>query len=403
MDDFVRSLELRCLAVQPEGSDVLESETALFQQAVTKFQPSVSPVVAIIGAQGLRALIVLLGIGLYLWGLKGFWDWARIWLLARPSPRPTITPPAVGQDARPDVMGRWYILLSLSVAGMGNVLHLLFTIDGISMLATRHPIVSGAVGRAIGWMILDLGAAVHGKTQLQPVGVALLVFFMLPTLLTALTWTGMAVAKTAGLLKGFFTSAPDPSAARIAKSLSAQLGIRAPVIRVRNVDFPFLEIKVPWFPGQSRIHLSQAVMLQLSPSEARAAIAHELGHIKYDASTIRLTRWLSFLLLFPCNVFAVILDTGRRETRADTVAARLVGNADTVAAALVKVSLGGIFGLGQKNRGTGTEQTVCPQVGPMASLAILASLLQPELILGYAHPLLHDRLEALAHDDGAQG
>jgi Zn-dependent protease with chaperone function len=298
------------------------------------------------------------------------------------------------------------MLLSLTLGGIGNVLHLLFTVDGISMLATRHSVVSQTVGRAIGWMILDLEAASQGRSQMKSVGIVVLLFFMLPTLLTVLTWAWMAAAKATNFFNGLLAPAPDPAVARIAEDLSAKLGIRAPAIRTRNVDSAFLETRTPWFLGRSRIFVSPAVMLQLSPAEAQAAIGHELGHVKHDATAIRLTRWLSSLLLFPCNVFAVLLDTEGREKRADAVAARLVGNPDTVATALMKVALGGIFGLGRRN-GSAGKQPVSGRLAArpaggrgMAAFALLASLLQPELILGYAHPLLRERLEALTGEDG---
>jgi Zn-dependent protease with chaperone function len=189
---------------------------------------------------------------------------------------------------------------------------------------------------------------------------------------------------------------------------STVLGTRCPRIRFVADDRPYLEARVPWFGVRATILVSDGAMSTFSSAEIAAALAHELAHVRHDARTIRMTRWASLLAMFPCNVFAILLDTESREMRADRIAVDLTGWRDPLVGAIVRASLGWIFGR------TGKQPVVRPARQEATRwwqrrwqnfrryATMLAALCQPDLILGYAHPHPEDRLRAIAGADGSE-
>jgi Zn-dependent protease with chaperone function len=300
------------------------------------------------------------------------------------------------------------MLMSLIFALVGNALHLALTLEAASVLLLRCSALNFTLAQAIGWMVLDLNAAANSQVQLNPYCLAFLMLLLSPTLLTMIGWILFALRSLFVSLRTLLTPT-DASLQNTVTHLASSLGTRPPTIRITRGRMPRIEAHVPWFSGKSTIFIARSTAKNLSDPELAGVLAHEVAHVKYDATALRWTRWLSFLSLFPCNVFALLLDTEQREKRADAVAARMVGSGEAVAAALVKVSLGSVFQTDRRKTGSkagqATGATSRMNEGRhrlSAYLSLFGLLLQPELALGYVHPRLQDRLETLDQEQGNQ-
>jgi Zn-dependent protease with chaperone function len=404
--DFGAALQLR-LDTAPEGQttgDPLASDATILRNVLAKPDFKDAAPSILMGIQIARAALCCLCAWLFLWGAKGIVDWLRKWGLARSGPGPSLSPPPVGAANSLPMGARLGMLLSLIFALVGNVLHLAVTLEATSVLLRGCSAFNFTVAQAIGWMVLNLDAAANGQVQLNPYCLAFLLLLLSPTLLTMIGWILFALRSLFVFLR-MLLAPTDAALQNTATKLASTLGVRPPMIRIIRGRLR-IEAHVPWFPGSSTILVTRAAARTLSEPELASALAHEVAHVKHDATALRWTRWLSFLSLFPCNVFALLLDTEYREKRADAVAARLVGDSNALATALVKVSLGNVFQINRHRAGANTERLRAATSSLhklvdrlFAYLSLFGLLLQPELALGYVHPRLQDRLETLDENE----
>jgi len=403
MADFGAALQLR-LDTAPESQatgDPLVSDATILRNVLAKPDFKDAAPSILLGIQIARTVLCCLCACFFFWGARGIVDWLRKWGLARSGPGPSLAPPPVGAANSLPMGARLGMLLSLIFALVGNVLHLAVTLEAASVLLRGRSALSFPAAQAIGWVVLDLDAAANGQVQLNPYYLSFLMLLLSPTLLTMIGWILFALRSLFVFLR-MLLAQTDAALQNTATKLASTLGVRPPMIRIIRGRLLRIEAHVPWFPGSSTILVTRAAAESLSGPELASALAHEVAHVKHDATALRWTRWLSFLSLFPCNVFALLLDTEHREKRADAVAARLVGDSNTLATALVKVSLGNVFQINRHRAGANAERLRAATSSLhklvdrlFAYLSLFGLLLQPELALGYVHPRLRDRLGAL--------
>jgi len=381
---------------------ILENNAAVFQQAMEKYQAGGYGPVA--EADLLWRIMVCAIIILLVGAAKGIGDWIRTWILIHPGPKPTLSPPSgLKRTSSRRIFDDLLMGLLLLFAAIGNIFHLLLTIEIFSVVFFNCTTLSYPAAQAIGWLEIDLVAAAEGNVCRHAIGTILLMIFTLPTLVTVLAWFSYLVRHTVILLRCRFSRSVDEDCAKSVQKLSSAMSIRTPTLCVLDRKGSYFLTRIPWFFSRSTILISPSTLEIFSKSELEAAIVHELSHLKHDAVAIRLTRWLSLLSLFSCNAFALLLDMESREMRADNTAIKIVGDSQTLAKALVKVSLAQACTSDAKTAGLGSKCLKGP-LTPLGSLwtrivdrvSFLGLLLHPEAIIGYTHPRIQDRLMVLA-------
>jgi len=357
--------------------------------------------------QGMRVVIWGAVFLIFAGGITSMSHWLRTWGLARRTPSLALPSPGKAVPLTRHALPALGIGARLVLGGLVNVLHLGLAAEVLSVLLTGRAVVVPPAARSIAWMLMDIDAAARGVDRVNPIGVVLVAVLILPTALTIVAWSSFVIRN---MLGGLWHRASAPVSSKLTAVVTEQalaLGIQRPVVRLTRGGAPRLETRVPWLFGRSTILVTRSAVESLSEPELKAALAHEVAHVKNDATALRFTRWLSFLSFFPCNVFAVLLDGPSRERRADETAARLTGSTDAIAASLVKVSLGIDLvvprpeGRAEKSSNEQRKGTLWGHLA--AYLHLLGGLLQPDLLLGYAHPRAQDRILALCNGAGTSG
>jgi len=334
-----------------------------------------------------------------IWEARGYINWVTAWTLTQQRATPTLALPDMHQDI--NLFARLVFCGSVVAIGIVNLIHLALTIDILSTLLLDRYAFSQIMSHSLGWALLEMKAAAGGRPQRTVLGIVFLLILASPTLLVLLTWALSAVRKALSL-RHISRMIVDPKLQRIVGELAFEMGVPMPSIRVVNRGRPYFETIIPWLPARSTLSISRIAIDELNEQELKAAIAHELAHVKHDVRAVTVTRWLSALSLFPCNVFALVLDTKRRELRADQTAVLLAGGPDIVRIAIAKASLGSIFVA--TRRSTNDAIRKAPPTGHaqgsvfqrvIAFVALVRPLIQPEFQLGYVHPSLSERLAAL--------
>ncbi len=344
-----------------------------------------------------------LTIVLTLKGMREYIKWLNRWTASRQKPPATPQLPTVYPAvSRPALVG---LCAALAAVAVNNLLHLVFTVDILSTLFADRYTISRVVGLSAGWALLDLEAAAEGIPERSPLGIVILLALALPTLLVFLSWAFTVMARVMRCRRRTHRIPVEPRLEELVGRLSSRIAVRMPVVQVTDKDEPCLETLVPWLSLRATLMVSRGALEVLDERELEAAVAHELVHVKHDVPVVLATRWLSALSLFPCNVFALVLDTEQRELRADRAAASVVESSDAMRGAITKISLGSMFVTtrsgGRQTRTTPTtnqrwREAFAQWLGRYANLAYAVT--QPEFLPGYAHPTLAERMSALRPD-----
>lgn len=118
--------------------------------------------------------------------------------------------------------------------------------------------------------------------------------------------------------------------------------------------------------------VSAGLSAHLQEIEAKGLIAHEVFHATSDARRLARLKFLSVVLLSPCNLLCMLYDFPGRERAADCFAAEALGSPEPMIRALTKLSL----------------------VPKKTGRALVAFLLG-DTLLGSSYPFLAERLAAL--------
>jgi Zn-dependent protease with chaperone function len=347
----------------------------------------------------LACVTLILTIG----GMRSYIAWLKMWMLVRQKPTATPWPPSVYPYVRQSA--RVGLCAAIMAIGVANVLHLVFTVDILSVLLVDQYAISRVIGLSLGWILIDLEAAAEGIPEKSPLGIGVLLALALPTLLVFLGWTFTALDRVLRCRRRTHRIPVEPRLQELVGRLASQMAVRTPVVQVTDRDEPRVETMVSWLSLKATLMISQGALEVLDERELEAAVAHELAHVKYDTRVVLATRWLSALSLFPCNAFAIVLDTEQRELRADRTAASVVASSDAVQKAIAKTSVGSMFVTtrrgGRQTHRTPTKnqhgrEAFTQRLGRYAEL--ISAVTHPEFLPDYAHPTLPERLSALRID-----
>ncbi len=146
------------------------------------------------------------------------------------------------------------------------------------------------------------------------------------------------------------------------QKVCAERGIKVPRIGIINSGTPNA-FCFGHFPGNARLVVTKGLLDVLTPEEANAVLAHELGHIKHWDFVVMTLASLAPLLLYQIYIvaehidnlrvvgysaylcywlsqFIVLLLNRTRESYADHYSAEVTGAPDTLASALIKIAYG---------------------------------------------------------------
>ena len=90
--------------------------------------------------------------------------------------------------------------------------------------------------------------------------------------------------------------------------------------------------------GKSIIELSSGTIELLTQQELRAAIAHELGHIRQGLWKVSALKLLSSLAMFPNYYLTLCLDWAKKEMDADQFALKIIKDTEPLKQALIKMT-----------------------------------------------------------------
>lgn len=173
--------------------------------------------------------------------------------------------------------------------------------------------------------------------------------------------------------------------------------IRPPLFRWSRSRHVLVHLHGMWPGGRCVLEISKSAVDLLSEDELLAAVAHELGHVKQGLWKVTVLKILSSLALFPNHYLTVCLNWPAMEMEADRFAVVIMGSSDSLKRALVKISAAQMNYFRQVRPKANDGRDVGRLRKFLRIRYLSIRFFYGDSLLGYVHPHLTERLEALGH------
>ena len=119
--------------------------------------------------------------------------------------------------------------------------------------------------------------------------------------------------------------------------------MKTPAIRLVSGKSANICLYYAPFINGSIIGLSKATLDLLSREELKAAVLHEIGHLKQGPWRVALLKMLSSLAFFPNYYLTLSINWAKKEMDADRFALKTANDAQSLKQALIKMSVVSTF------------------------------------------------------------
>jgi hypothetical protein len=299
------------------------------------------------------------------------------------------------------------IALHYAFGGLLNLAAAAFGFEGLAYLVAGRTLLRPENAHLWSWVFAWSDIVIDSKWGHLLAGAIVIV-----TAFPLMICTGTLVWRFTGLLRGWATrlkqeichhplSPVDLSSLQdFIKDSCSRLGIRCPLLRLATGSTA--GVRTRWLPLSARtvIEIGRETAALLDSAEIKAAVAHELGHVKQGLASVAMLKVLSLLALFPNYYLTACLDWYARELDADRFALKLLGNPVALRAALIKVSMASMSEVKESGavklaKKVGSWPGGEDLVRSIEELVVAVRFFFGDAILGYSHPLLADRLAAV--------
>jgi len=303
---------------------------------------------------------------------------------------------------------RALILLNWVVGGTINIVAVVFCIDSLSYLFKGQALLFEKTVNLWSW-VFAASKTLLGTTAGQKTGAVFIIIISLPILILFATFIRRGVSNIFLMMKILFRHFCQPKhkntktfyVENFVKQICSKYDIAAPTIIL--VDSQNIIIRLRWisFVDKTIIELSSGTIELLTQQELKAAIAHELGHIRQGLWKVSVLKLLSSLAMFPNYYLTLCLDWAKKEMDADQFALKITKDAEPLKQALIKISTAQIpYSILATDNSLGffnKSIKVCLKIFSkrLNSVIISVKFFFGDRLFGYVHPYLSERLEAI--------
>lgn len=297
------------------------------------------------------------------------------------------------------------VMLHYVFGGIVNVAAAIFCVDGICYSFSGRTILIERGANL--WSLLFVSCKMlWGNGTGQVIGTVFVFIVAMPFLMTFAAYLRRAfhsITLMARVVRSQFSGNATDSKALFVKNsvkdMCSENAVREPVvILVKKKD---IGIRLYWAVLNARavIEITDGALELLTQDELRAAIAHELGHVKQGVLKVEVLKLLSSLALFPNHYLTLCLNWSSKEMQADRFALEATNDPNSLKQALIKTSTGHVSDL---NDSAGQRRPRFSN-GWLGSkirkkwLSILTSVrfFWGDSLFGYSHPYLSERIKGI--------
>lgn len=293
--------------------------------------------------------------------------------------------------------------------GVINLLAGVFCFDGLSYALTGRTFLFEKNAYLWSWMFA-FGKMLFGEASGQIIGQILTIAVCLPFLTLLGTYIRRLTQSIFLMIRVQLThfnwsKCKDSKLSFIntfIKEVCPTKGIKTPeIILTANSG---IIVRLHWLAlsSQAVIEMSRGAIELLEWEELKSVIAHELGHIRQGLWKLWVLKTLSSLLLFPNHYLTVCVNWSKREIDADQFALSLTKDPLPLKHALIKISTAQISCLKAapaRRKATRSFRMLRIFTGSIKDrwykMLVSIRFFFGDGLLGYVHPRLSERLEAI--------
>lgn len=297
---------------------------------------------------------------------------------------------------------RLLIFFHYLIGGVINLTAAIFCIDGLSYLIVGRSLFLNKTANLWSWVFADC-KILFGQHTGQLIAAIYVSTISLPILILLVTFIRRLLVNLFLVARFIHTRLTQNehlvSMQNYIRQTCQEYKIKTPSIVLTESKDTVLTLHWLPFGGKSIIEISRGTINILSPEELKAAIAHEIGHIRQGPWKVGFLKLLSSIALFPNYYLTLCMDWAKNEIDADRFVMVATNDPQSLKQALIKIS---------------TAQISCPVLDSNSrylnkwckgfigtikrkfnSLLISVNFFFGDGLLGYAHPYLSERLQAI--------
>jgi len=333
---------------------LIREDTIFWAQQIARKLPSISNrlgfvsnvFIAITGAVIAVALIVLMRVVVAM--AKEIAEFPEYWRQYVGRREPDWVRLSVSGMGSPPVWFKIMIIIIYVFGMLLNIAALLVSLDGISFAITGHTVLCKSIGGFLAWFAVPfLTIGMITGTENASVWITLFrlglgMFVALPALFYVRLVTGVAIRainRITSRMRGVFQRNRIPSAVKtFVLNTCVDHALACPRMRV----FPSRALQVaiaPSFMGdRCIINVSSAALSRFTEAELKAALAHELGHVRQGLRRLRMLSSLCILGGHPPWLLALMFNLQELEERADQFALQAGAAPQALVGAILKTT-----------------------------------------------------------------
>ena len=290
---------------------------------------------------------------------------------------------------------RVLVLLHCLIGGIINLAATTFCLDSLSYMIIGKSVLFEKVANLWSWIFAS-AKILFGNTMGKVTGSILIIIVNFAVIMLLLTNIRRVLGKVILVIRILLAKLNKKHSNQITllnkyiKQICLNAKMKSPIIVLtKNKN---ITIKVFWLPLRNAvIEVSCNALKILNEAELKAAIAHELGHIKQGLWKIELLKLFSSLLFFPNYYLTLCVNWARNEINADQFALEATKDAQSLKNALIKISTAQISYLNNSQKES-SNIFISKTIKMWHSAYISVRFFFGDSLLGYAHPYLSERL-----------
>jgi Zn-dependent protease with chaperone function len=320
----------------------------------------------------------------------------------RDGPSPLYLPQAWKWKSAPGV--QCVVILHYACGAIVNIAAAILCVDSLGYAFLGHSLVLANTANLCSWVFASCKIA-FGPNVGQLAAVLTLIALSLPLLFLTGAFIRRALYALIlwlRILTRHRRSQSHPKALWLQECLTGicrKHGIKAPALLLTRRTGTGVRLLHVAATNTAIIEVGTDTLDFLSCPELAAVMSHEIAHIRQGLWPISLLKALSCLALFPNSYLTLCLDWADKEIDADRFAVAVTGDAEALKRALVKASAAQLVYVARPRvRHRGFWARLLQVLGARWD-SVLASLrfFFGDGLLGYAHPYLSERLEAIGN------
>jgi Zn-dependent protease with chaperone function len=301
------------------------------------------------------------------------------------------------------------ILLVFIAGAVLNTLVLLVAVDALWFILSGHTLLFTQTQTLLTWVLVPFLIADKITGTQNPwfwsftVKLIIIIFGLLPLIIVSRRISAIchnSISRFIYYMLGSFSSHQVPkNLVQHVNDLCKKYAVNAPKVVKTPEKTVYLSVLPSYVVGKPIIFISEGAVSKLTEAEMKAAITHEIGHIKQGVRKYHLLRIASVICGHPPWFLLLLVDLRKLEDDADKFALQAGAEPSALASAIIKTTIPEYFDDSQLSPSPLIAGIHIPVINSIRKVLRLISVIDHfscgDELVGSSHPLPRDRIATI--------